>query len=126
MASDLTMPKRHAFVTEAGAPDALLPCPTCALPMAVDLMHALAAVDDGRLASNRDLRWAEASHTVPRGDGGRTIALECMACNRARGDAPWDTNAPTYRQGKRAAYREAAGRVERSRVDLASRGYRER
>jgi hypothetical protein len=126
MASDLTQPKRHGFITEAGAPDALLPCPTCERPMALDLLHALAAVDEGRLPSNVDVRWTEASHTVPATDGGKRVALECNRCNRRREDAPWLTDRPTYVEGKRAAYREANGRCIASREALALRGYVER
>lgn len=126
MASDRTAPKRYGFLVEAGAVDALLPCPTCTEPMAIDLLHALAAVDAGKLSSNRAVRWAEASHTTPAADGGRLVALECNRCNRDRGDATWTTDRPTYPEGKRVAYLDAAGRVRASRERLAELGYLER
>lgn len=126
MASDRTFPKQFGFVVEAGSPDALIPCPTCTLPMAVDMLHALAAVDDGRLPCNRTVRWAEASHTIPSSEGGRRIALECNVCNRARGNATWDTDRPTYAEGKRAAYRANVARVRASRERLSSLGYVDR
>ena len=85
MPSDMTNTKRHAFIAEHGEPTAIVGCPTCTEPMALDLAHALYAVDAGTLPDNSSLRWAEASHTDPSADGGKRVALECNRCNRERG-----------------------------------------
>ena len=121
MPSDMTNTKRHAFIAEHGDPTAIVACPTCSQPMALDLAHALYAVDAGTLPDNSSLRWAEASHTDPSADGGKRVALECNRCNRTRGKAVWHTDRPTYSVWNRsnAHTREA----RRSLGELRSRGY---
>ena len=128
MASDNTANKRRAWLAEAdGQTLTVLPCPSCPLPMAMDMAHALWAVDAGMIDGNRNLRFAQMSHTVPGADGGAEYALECNRCNEARGQALWtpDASVRTYTErSKDYGPNKDAQRVARdSRAALLAEGY---
>lgn len=127
MSADNTANKRRAFIHATDNPFDVLPCPTCNEPMAIDLAHALHAVDDGKIASNAAIRWAELSHTVPASDGGNEFAIECNRCNRDRGNEEWapDATVPTFevRSKDYRPNRLAVQRCKGGRAWLASEGY---
>lgn len=115
MPSDMTNTKLHAFVTEAGSPDATLPCPSCPRDMAINVQTILWMTHTMGADPTR-LQPAEASHTVAAADGGKRVALECRACNATRNHGTWDTDRPTYGVWKRSgatvrAAREHVGRL---------------
>lgn len=106
MASDRTATKNLLWMEQYGDPRALAVCVTCGADMAVNPRMAVwhAARTGGCV------RWAQASHTVPGADGGRTVALECDDCNEPRGAVAWTPpqGTPTRKIAKGTKAHDAA------------------